>query len=133
MDLLQSCMDGLRLLARQPDTPDRLRLAEIRVNEYLGPDAAALPSLLERLAEAIRVEGQDVRRRRRPSSTAPWLCCLAQLLAPGRYDDFSSVASWAFVGVDACGRTKADRFQYHFVAADRTSCRQRRLPERQSV
>jgi len=59
MDLLQSCMDVLRLLARQPDTPDRLRLAEIRINEYLGPDAAALHSLLERLAEAVRVEGQQ--------------------------------------------------------------------------
>jgi hypothetical protein len=58
MDLQRSCMDALRVLARQPDAPDRLRLAEIRVNEYLGSDAAALPSLLERLAEAIRVEGQ---------------------------------------------------------------------------
>jgi hypothetical protein len=59
MDLLQSCMDVLRVLARQSDAPDRLRLAEIRINEYLGPDAAALHSLLERLAEAIRVEGQE--------------------------------------------------------------------------
>ena len=59
MDLLQSCMGALRVLARQPDAPDRLRLAEIRINEYLGPNAAALHSLLERLAEAVRVEGQE--------------------------------------------------------------------------
>ena len=31
---------------------------EIRINEYLGSDAAVLRSLLERLAEAIRVEAQ---------------------------------------------------------------------------
>jgi hypothetical protein len=59
MDLLPSCMNALRVLARQPDAPGRLRLAEIRINEYLGSGAAALHSLLERLAEAIRVEGQE--------------------------------------------------------------------------
>ncbi len=59
MDLLQSCMNALRVLARQPDASCSLRLAEIRINEYLGPGAAALHSLLERLAEAIRVEGQE--------------------------------------------------------------------------
>jgi hypothetical protein len=59
MDRVQNCMDALRVLARQPDLPDRLRVAEIRINEYLGPDVAALRPLLERLAEAIWVEAQE--------------------------------------------------------------------------
>jgi hypothetical protein len=56
---LQNCMDASRVLARQPDAPSCLRLAEIRINEYLGPDAAALRSLLERLAQTVSVEGLE--------------------------------------------------------------------------
>jgi len=67
MDRLRNCMDTLRVLARQPDATSRVRLAEIRINEYLGPDAAVLRSWGERLAEAIRVEAQV-----RPSEGIFW-------------------------------------------------------------
>jgi hypothetical protein len=50
-------MDALPVLARQPESAGRVRVAELRINEYLGPDVAQLRPLLERLAEAISIEG----------------------------------------------------------------------------
>jgi hypothetical protein len=52
-----TCMDALPVLARQPESAGRVRVAELRINEYLGPDVAQLRPLLERLAEAISIEG----------------------------------------------------------------------------
>jgi hypothetical protein len=67
MDRLLNCVDSLRVLARQPDTQGRVRVAEIRINEYPGPDVAALRSLLERLAGAISIEAEE-----HPSESAFW-------------------------------------------------------------
>jgi hypothetical protein len=60
-------MDSLRVLARSPESEGSVRVAEIRINEYLGPDVAALRPLLEHLRDAIGVEAEE-----HPSESAFW-------------------------------------------------------------
>ena len=67
MDRLRNCMDALRVLARSPESEGRVRVSEIRINEYLGPDVAAVRSLLERLESAISIEVKE-----HPSESAFW-------------------------------------------------------------
>jgi hypothetical protein len=68
MDRLRNCMDSLRVLARSPESQGRVRMAEIRINEYLGPDVAILRPLLERLRDAIGIEAEE-----HPSEGAFWI------------------------------------------------------------
>ena len=68
MQRLRTCIDALRFLAKQPDTGNRLLVAELRVEEYLRPDdAAAVRSSLESLDQAVRIEAE-----RRPSQRSFW-------------------------------------------------------------
>ena len=67
MDRLRNCMDALRVLAGSPESEGRMRVSEIRINEYLGPDVAAVRSLLERLGNAISIEAKE-----HPSEIAFW-------------------------------------------------------------
>jgi hypothetical protein len=67
MNRLRNCMDALRVLARSPESEGRVRVAEIRINEYLGPDVAAVRPLLEQLRHAIGVETEE-----HPSESAFW-------------------------------------------------------------
>jgi hypothetical protein len=67
MNRLRNCMDSLRVLARSPESEGSVRVAEIRINEYLGPDVAALRPLLEHLRDAIGVEAEE-----HPSESAFW-------------------------------------------------------------
>jgi hypothetical protein len=56
MNRLRNCLDSFRVLARSPESEGRVRVAEIRINEYLGPHVAAVRPLLEQLRHAIGVE-----------------------------------------------------------------------------
>jgi hypothetical protein len=67
MNRLRNCMDSLRVLARSPESEGRVRVAEIRINEYLGPDVGAVRPLLEELHHAIGVESEE-----HPSENAFW-------------------------------------------------------------
>jgi hypothetical protein len=68
MDRLLNCVDALRVLARQPSPQaNRVRVAEIRINEYLGPDVRALRPALEHLAKAISIAAEE-----HPNERAFW-------------------------------------------------------------
>ena len=56
MDQLQKCMDVLRRLAKEPDDPNWVVLAEQEINEYLQNEVAALKAALERVGNAIDKE-----------------------------------------------------------------------------
>ena len=55
MNRLQSCMEVLRRLAKEPDDPDCVILAEQAINEYLKNEVDALKAALAR-GEAIDEE-----------------------------------------------------------------------------
>jgi hypothetical protein len=59
MDRLRSCMEVLRLLSRQPDSGNRLCLAEKQMNEYLQQEVAALKAALVGLGKAIDEEAKQ--------------------------------------------------------------------------
>ena len=59
MNQLQSCMEVLRRLAKEPDDPDCVILAEQAINEYLKNEVDALKAALARVGEAIdEVDGK---------------------------------------------------------------------------
>ena len=66
MDRLQKCIDVLRRLAKEPDDPDGVVLAEQAINDYLRKDIEALRAALEKVGRAIdekaanRVSGEFV-------------------------------------------------------------------------
>jgi hypothetical protein len=53
---LQSCMEVLRRLAKEPGDPDCVILAEQAINEYLKNEVDALKAALARVGEAIDEE-----------------------------------------------------------------------------
>ena len=53
MDRLQKCIDVLRRLAKEPDDPDGVVLAEQAINDYLRKDIEALRAALEKVGRAI--------------------------------------------------------------------------------
>ena len=56
MNRLQSCMEVLRRLAKEPDDPDCVILAEQAINDYLKDEIDALKAALTRVGEAIDEE-----------------------------------------------------------------------------
>ena len=52
MDQLRKCVDVLRRLAKEPDDPDCVVLAEQAINDYLRNEIAALRAALERIGKA---------------------------------------------------------------------------------
>lgn len=58
---LKTCMDALRLLAKQPESPNRVHLAERNINEYLQAEAATWRASLDRLSDAIDKEAEPFR------------------------------------------------------------------------
>jgi hypothetical protein len=56
MNRLQSCMEVLRRLAKEPDDPDCVILAEQAIDEYLKNEVDALKAALTRVGEAIDEE-----------------------------------------------------------------------------
>ena len=61
MDRLKICMDALRLAAKLPESPNRVPLAERRINEYLQAESATPRSSLGRLCVAIEREAEPFR------------------------------------------------------------------------
>jgi hypothetical protein len=61
MDRLKICMEALRLLAKLPESPNRVPLAERRINEYLQAESATPRSSLSRLCVAIEREAEPFR------------------------------------------------------------------------
>jgi hypothetical protein len=64
MRRLQLCMEVLRRLAKEPDDPDCVILAERAINDYLKNEIDALKAALTRVGEAIdeeagRRQGED--------------------------------------------------------------------------
>ena len=55
------CMGALRLLAKLPEPPNRVPLAERRINEYLQAESATPRSSLSRLCAAIEREAEPFR------------------------------------------------------------------------
>jgi hypothetical protein len=53
MDRLRKCVDVLRRLAKEPDDPDCVVLAEQAINDYLRKEIEALRAALERVCKAI--------------------------------------------------------------------------------
>jgi hypothetical protein len=58
MDRLKTWMDALRLLARQPESPNRVPLAEQNINGYLRAEGATWQASLDRLSDAIDKEAE---------------------------------------------------------------------------
>ena len=56
MDRLRSCMEVLRRLAKEPENPDCVILAEQAINDYLKNEIDALKVALTRVGEAIDEE-----------------------------------------------------------------------------
>jgi hypothetical protein len=56
MDQLRKCVEVLRRLAKEPDDPDCVILAEQAINEYLKNEVDALKAALARIGEAIDEE-----------------------------------------------------------------------------
>ena len=56
MNRLQSCMEVLRRLAKEPDDPDFVILAEQAINDYLKDEIDALRAALTRIGETIDEE-----------------------------------------------------------------------------
>jgi len=67
MDKLKTCLDALRVLARQSHDPNAQLLAERRINEYLQREIDDLRTSLRQIGRAInteadkRVEDEDWR------------------------------------------------------------------------
>ena len=59
MDRLQKCIDVLRRLAKEPDDPDGVVLAEQAINDYLRKDIEALRAALEKVGKAIDEEAAN--------------------------------------------------------------------------
>jgi hypothetical protein len=53
MNRLESCLEVLRRLAKEPDDSDCVILAEQAINEYLKNEVDALKAALTRVGEAI--------------------------------------------------------------------------------
>jgi hypothetical protein len=56
MDQLRECVAVLRRLAKEPDDPDCVVLAEQAINDYLRNEVEALRAALERIGKAIDEE-----------------------------------------------------------------------------
>jgi hypothetical protein len=56
MDRLRKCIDALRRLAKEPDDPDGVVLAEQAINDYLRKDIEALRAALAKVGKAIDEE-----------------------------------------------------------------------------
>ena len=56
MDRLRACMEVLRRLAKEPEDPDCVILAEQAINDYLKNEIDALKVALTRVGEAIDEE-----------------------------------------------------------------------------
>jgi hypothetical protein len=56
MDQLQKCVEVLRRLAKEPDDPDCVVLAEQAINDYLRNEIEALRAALEQIGKAIDEE-----------------------------------------------------------------------------
>ena len=56
MKRLQSCIEVLRRLAKEPENPDCVVLAEQAINDYLKNEIDALRAALEHVGEAIDEE-----------------------------------------------------------------------------
>jgi hypothetical protein len=68
MEHLQKCIEALQVLAASQLTEvNRLPVAEMRINEYVRPEIAALRSSLERLIDAWKIEAEA-----RPTEDAFW-------------------------------------------------------------
>ena len=61
MDHLNVSMDVLRRLAKDPDDPDCVVLAEQTINDYLRNEIEALRAALERIGKAIDEEAAKCR------------------------------------------------------------------------
>jgi hypothetical protein len=61
MDRLKMCMGALRLLEKLPESPNRVPLAEQRINEYLRAESATPRSSLSRLCAAIERKAEPFR------------------------------------------------------------------------
>ena len=64
MDPLRKCVEVLRRLAKEPDDPDCVVLAEQAINDYLRNEIEALRAALERIGKAIDEEAAKGSRRR---------------------------------------------------------------------
>jgi hypothetical protein len=62
MDRLRTCVDILRVLAKQADNPNSIFVAERRINEYVHGEIPGGRVSLERLAEAIELEEAEKRQ-----------------------------------------------------------------------
>ena len=56
MDQLRKCVEVLRRLAKEPDDPDCVVLAEQAINDYLRNEIEALRAALDRIGKAIDEE-----------------------------------------------------------------------------
>jgi len=56
MNRLRLCMEVLRQLAKEPENPDCVILAEQAINDYLRNEIDALKAALEQVGEAIDEE-----------------------------------------------------------------------------
>ena len=75
MNRLQICIEALRVLAKQPETQvNRVRVVEMRINEYLGTDPAKWRSLIEPLRYAINTDAEM-----RPSESSFWTIAQAYI------------------------------------------------------
>ena len=61
MEQLRKCVDVLRRLAKEPDDPDCVVLAEQAINDYLRNEIEALRAALERIGKAIDEEAAKAR------------------------------------------------------------------------
>ena len=64
MNRLRLCMEVLRRLAKEPENPDCVILAEQAINDYLRNEIDALKAALEQVGEAIdeeagKCQGED--------------------------------------------------------------------------
>ena len=64
MDQLRKCVEVLRRLAKEPDDPDCVVLAEQAINDYLRNEIEALRAALERIGKAIDEEAAKGRGER---------------------------------------------------------------------
>ena len=56
MDRLRLCLEALRRLAKEPEDPNCVFLAEQAINDYLKNEIDALKAALERVGKAIDEE-----------------------------------------------------------------------------
>jgi len=62
MDRLRTCMDILRVLAKQSNNPNSIFVAERRINEYVHGEIPGGRASIERLAQAIELEEAEKRQ-----------------------------------------------------------------------